>query len=46
MNWGGVYPALNRAKAEWVVSASSGGSVTITVSSEKAGTVRETVPLG
>lgn len=43
---GGVYPLESRAIAEWIVRKPGGGTVTITASSAKAGTVISEVALG
>jgi hypothetical protein len=42
---GGVYPIDSRGLAEWIVRKPGGGSITLTASSAKAGTVVREVKL-
>jgi hypothetical protein len=46
LTWGDVYPIDSRAIVEWIVSSPSGGQVTLTVKSIKAGTITTTLDLG
>jgi murein tripeptide amidase MpaA len=43
--WNDTYPALNRARAEWVVRQPAGSTVTITTSTAKAGVAKVEVAL-
>jgi murein tripeptide amidase MpaA len=43
--WNDVFPIANRGRAEWVVRQPAGTSVTVTVSGNRAGTVRAEVAL-
>jgi hypothetical protein len=46
LSWNGTFGIESRARAEWVVRASSGGSVTVTAHTEKAGKVSTEIKLG
>ena len=43
--WNDTYPALNRARAEWVVRQAAGTAVTVTAEAARAGLTRQEIPL-
>jgi hypothetical protein len=43
--WNDTYPALNRARAEWVVRQEAGSTVTLSASAAKAGVARSELRL-
>lgn len=46
LSWGGTFGIESRARAEWVVRAPRGGTVTVTATSDKAGKVSRAISLG
>lgn len=46
MSYYGSSPTDNRAKAEWLVHAPDGGTITLTAIAERAGTIRRELVLG
>jgi hypothetical protein len=44
--WGSLGSTTDRVKYEWVIHAPHGGTVQVTARHERAGIIRESVPLG